>query len=99
MLARLLGAALTATLALWAFQPALALPLGAQAGGGAAVILAQAPDTSAPAPRRSRRKREGAEKKEMTASQMAASERRKKCGAEWREAKAGGKTGGLKWPK
>ena len=26
-------------------------------------------------------------------------ERRKKCSAEWKEAKAAGKTGGLKWPK
>lgn len=30
---------------------------------------------------------------------MAASERRKACGAEWKEAKIAGKTGGLKWPK
>ncbi len=27
------------------------------------------------------------------------SERRKKCSAEWKEAKAAGKTSGLKWPK
>ena len=26
-------------------------------------------------------------------------ERRKKCSAEWKDAKAAGKTGGLKWPK
>lgn len=26
-------------------------------------------------------------------------ERRAKCGAEWKDAKAAGKTGGLKWPK
>jgi hypothetical protein len=30
---------------------------------------------------------------------MAARERQKKCGAEWKEAKASGKTGGLKWPQ
>ena len=36
---------------------------------------------------------------EPTAGQMAARERQKKCGAEWREAKAAGKTGGLKWPQ
>jgi predicted lipid-binding transport protein (Tim44 family) len=37
--------------------------------------------------------------REPTAGQMAARERQKKCGAEWKEAKAGGKTGGLKWPQ
>jgi hypothetical protein len=30
---------------------------------------------------------------------MAARERQKKCGAEWKEAKTAGKTGGLKWPQ
>jgi hypothetical protein len=38
-------------------------------------------------------------KREPTMGQMAARERQKKCGAEWKEAKASGKTGGLKWPK
>jgi hypothetical protein len=32
-------------------------------------------------------------------SGMSGSERRKKCSAEWKEAKAAGKTAGLKWPK
>lgn len=32
-------------------------------------------------------------------SGMSGAERRKKCSAEWKEAKAAGKTGGLKWPK
>ena len=32
-------------------------------------------------------------------SGMTGAERRKKCGDEWKEAKAAGKTGGLKWPK
>ena len=48
----------------------------------------------------------GAAKAEMaTAPQpkaksgMSGAERRKKCSAEWKEAKAAGKTGGLKWPK
>lgn len=49
-------------------------------------------------PRRSR-KRDKAKKGEMTVKGMAASERRKKCGVEWKEAKAAGKTDGLKWPK
>ena len=30
---------------------------------------------------------------------MAARERQKKCGAEWKEAKAAGKTAGMKWPQ
>jgi hypothetical protein len=30
---------------------------------------------------------------------MAARDRQRKCGAEWKEAKAAGKTGGLKWPQ
>ena len=38
-------------------------------------------------------------KREPTVGQMAASERRKKCGVEWKEAKAAGTTGGLKWPR
>jgi hypothetical protein len=38
-------------------------------------------------------------KREPTMGQLAARERQKKCGAEWKEAKASGKTGGLKWPK
>jgi hypothetical protein len=37
--------------------------------------------------------------REPTAGQMAARERQKKCGAEWKEAKTAGKTGGLKWPQ
>ncbi len=32
-------------------------------------------------------------------SGMSGAERRKKCSAEWKEAKAAGKTSGLKWPK
>lgn len=32
-------------------------------------------------------------------SGMTFDERRKKCSAEWKEAKAAGKTSGLKWPK
>lgn len=32
-------------------------------------------------------------------SGMSGAERRKKCSAEWKEAKAAGKTGGQKWPK
>jgi ubiquitin len=38
-------------------------------------------------------------KKEASAGQMAARDRQKKCGAEWKEAKAAGKTGDQKWPQ
>ncbi len=64
-------------------------------------MLAQAaPAAEEPATtRRSKKKKEAASKREPTASQMAARERQRKCAAEWKEAKAAGKTGGLKWPK
>jgi hypothetical protein len=58
----------------------------------------QASGESKPA-RRSRGKREGAAKKERSAGQVAASERRKTCSTEWKEAKEAGKAGGQKWPK
>ena len=38
-------------------------------------------------------------KREPTAGQMAARERQKKCGMEWREAKKANQTGGVKWPQ
>jgi hypothetical protein len=38
-------------------------------------------------------------KREPTAGQLAARERQKQCGVEWKEAKAAGKTKGLTWPK
>ena len=37
--------------------------------------------------------------KPKTKSGMSGAERRKKCSAEWKEAKAASKTSGLKWPK
>ena len=49
-------------------------------------------------PARTRKKADGA-RKEPTAGQMAARERQRKCAAEWKEAKAGAKTGGTKWPQ
>lgn len=78
----------------------LVAPASAQApasGGPGATVQAQATDDARPT--RRPRKREGASKREPTVNQMAASERRKKCGAEWKEAKAAGKTNGVKWPK
>jgi hypothetical protein len=40
-----------------------------------------------------------AQTKPTDKSGMTGSERRKKCSAEWKEAKAAGKTAGQKWPK
>ena len=71
----------------------------ALAQGSASPGASPAPAEDGAKPKRTRKKREGAAKKEMSVGQIAASERRKKCGAEWKEAKAGNKTGGLKWPK
>jgi hypothetical protein len=84
-------------LALVAAAPASAQTAPAR-GDGAIVVAQAALGEEAPAKRRSR-KRDGASKREPTVNQMAARERQKKCAAEWKEAKAAGKTGGLKWPK
>jgi hypothetical protein len=63
------------------------------------VQLAQAQSTDDAKPARRSRRRDGA-KKEPTVGQMATRERQKKCAAEWKEAKAGGKVAsGMKWPK
>ncbi|MDB5512137.1 MAG: hypothetical protein JWR08_1620, partial [Enterovirga sp.] len=58
---------------------------------------AEGPATGPPA----RRPRAAAPrtKREPTAGQMAARERQRKCGAEWKEAKAANRTGGAKWPQ
>lgn len=52
-----------------------------------------AADKAARSPRKARVARE------PTAGQMAARERQRKCGAEWKEAKAANRTGGVKWPQ
>lgn len=78
----------------------LASPSVAQSpSGGSGGSGAEASSTETARPAKRSRKRDGAKKREMTVKGMAASERRKKCGAEWKEAKTAGKTDGLKWPK
>ena len=53
-----------------------------------------APAQTAPA------KKEAKPKKEPSAGMIAMRERQKKCGAEWKEAKAAGKVEkGMKWPQ
>ena len=81
---------------------AFAAPASATPSRSGAVVLAQAQTPAlgeeTPAKRKSR-KGEGASKRESSVNQMAARERQRKCSAEWKEAKAAGKTEGLKWPK
>lgn len=61
-------------------------------------VSAQGAAVDAPTTKRSR-STTPRPKREPTAGQLAARERQKKCGVEWREAKAKGATGGLKWPQ
>lgn len=76
--------------------PSLAQGLSNRVDGPIVVAQAQTEDTS----RRKRPKRAASSKKEPTVNQMAARERQKKCAAEWKEVKAGGKVAsGMKWPK
>lgn len=67
----------------------------ASAQGGSSAGGATAADGTA----RSKPARAARSKREPTMGQMAARDRQRKCGAEWKEAKAGNKTGGLKWPQ
>lgn len=80
-------AAVAAILALAGAAPALA-----QGSPGGSVVSGKA----AEAPRT---KRAARTKREPTAGQMAARERQRKCGAEWKELKASNGTGGQKWPQ
>jgi Ni/Co efflux regulator RcnB len=58
--------------------------------------MAQAPQTQTAKPPKSA----ATKKRTLSAGQQAAHDRQKKCGAEWKEAKAGGKVAkGMKWPK
>jgi len=85
---KLLGAvgALSILIAAPAFAQT-ASPLGGSASTQARSSTRAAPQSTAKPTR------------EPTVGQMAARDRQKKCGAEWKEAKASGKTGGLKWPQ
>jgi hypothetical protein len=44
-------------------------------------------------------KKDAKQKKEPSAGMVAMRERQKKCAAEWKDAKAAGKTNGMKWPQ
>ena len=70
----------------------LAAALAAGLAGAAVAQNAPAASTSAPAA--------ATAKKPVPAGLAAARERQKKCGAEWKEAKAAGKVEkGMKWPQ
>jgi hypothetical protein len=70
----------------------------AQSAASPAAPGASTGETAKPA--RTRKKAsDGASRKEPTAGQMAARERQRKCAAEWKDAKAAGKTGSTKWPQ
>ncbi len=79
-----------------------ALLLGAP---GAQAQTAQPGTTTVPNPLQpaapsGRSRTPAATAKEPTPGQSAARERQRKCGAEWKEAKAGGKVAaGMKWPQ
>jgi hypothetical protein len=65
-----------------------------------APIPASAQSTETETPTTTKKPRRSTKpKRELTAGQMAARERQKKCGMEWKEAKAKKETGGLKWPQ
>ena len=87
-----------AFLALLVATPGLAQPAPSRGEGAIVVAQAQTAAEEGAKTRRSRKK-DAASKREPTVNQMAARERQRKCAAEWKEAKAAGKTNGLKWPK
>lgn len=65
-------------------------------------LLAQgaSSDPGMSAPKRSRSRSSSTRpKREPTVGQLAARDRLRKCGVEWREAKGRDATGGLKWPQ
>lgn len=99
MTTRLVGGA--AALMIFLGAPAFAESAPAAPTGAAVLAQAQTPaaDDARPA-RRSRKKAERQSAKAPTAGQIAARERQKKCAAEWKTAKEGGKVqAGMKWPK
>lgn len=75
-----------------AIAAAFALLIGAEAPSFAQGTGTDAVTTT-------KRSRAAKPKREPTVGQMAARERQRKCGVEWKEAKAKGATGGLKWPQ
>ena len=94
MTSRLIGLAGAALLL------ALAAPPASAQTAAQGVEAPNASGDAKPAKRSRRQKAETRSAKEPTALQMAARERQRKCSAEWKTAKAGGKLAeGMNWPK
>jgi hypothetical protein len=78
------------------------LAIAFSAAFGAAIIVA-APAQHARAEMATTKPKKDSAKKETKAAEdksgMTGAERRKKCSAEWKDAKAAGKTAGQKWPQ
>jgi hypothetical protein len=67
---------------------------------GVAAFAAALLALTAASPVMAQAKKTGAAKSQPSAGQLAVRERQKKCGAEWKEAKAAGKIEkGMKWPQ
>jgi hypothetical protein len=67
---------------------------------GVAAFAAALLTLTAASPVMAQAKKTGAAKSQPSAGQLAVRERQKKCGAEWKEAKAAGKIEkGMKWPQ
>jgi hypothetical protein len=97
MTVRIIGAA--AALATLLLATSVSAQTAATPGTSPGVSPAQS-DSTTPARRSRKSKAAKGEKKEPTVGQMAARERQRKCAAEWKTAKAGGKVAdGMKWPK
>ena len=99
MTVRIIGAA--AALVTLVLATAVSAQTSAPAAGASPGVSQAQGDSATPA-RKSRSKSKAAkgDKKEPTVGQMAARERQRKCAAEWKTAKAGGKVAeGMKWPK
>jgi hypothetical protein len=78
---------------------AAVIAAGLMAAPIAALAQTAAPAQTAPAKKEAKTK-EAKPKKEPSAGMIAMRERQKKCGAEWKEAKAAGKIEkGQKWPQ
>jgi hypothetical protein len=97
MTVRIIGAA--AALATLLLATSVSAQTAATPGASPGVAPAQS-ESATPARRSRKSKAAKGEKKEPTVGQMAARERQRKCAAEWKTAKAGGKVAdGMKWPK
>ena len=98
MTVRIIGAA--AALVTLVFATSVSAQTSAPAAGASPGASQAKSEPATPARRSRKSKAAKGEKKEPTVGQMAARERQRKCAAEWKTAKAGGKVAeGMKWPK